>query len=161
RVVELVRDCLVKDPNRRRRDIRDVRLEIDKGLEELVNPPPPPSPSRVAGWSGEFLLGGTTCALFPRVSPDGQWLAFVVMHEGASEVGVMELNSGEWWVLTRNRSRGGVQSICWSADSTLIYFDRFFDVPVGVFSVSRNDRRPQGAKEVLVLDKAKCPQALA
>src|SRR5262245_2793644 len=136
RVVELVRDCLVKDPNRRRRDIRDVRLEIDKGLEELVNPPPPPpSPSRVAGWSGEFLLGGTTCALFPRVSPDAQWLAFAVMHEGASEVGVMELNSGDWWVLTRNRSRGWVQSVCWSADSTHIYFDAFIDVPVGVSSV--------------------------
>jgi predicted Ser/Thr protein kinase len=157
RVVELVRDCLEKAPRRRLRAIGDARREIDKALEE---PNPPPSAAG-RGWTGEFLLGGTTCALWPRVSPDGQWLAFAVLHEGASEVGVMKLNAGEWWVLTRNRSRGGVQSVCWSADSTHIYFDRFFDVPVGVFSVKPTDRLPQGAREVPVVDKAKSPQALA
>src|SRR5262249_10736107 len=35
------------------------------------------------------------------------------------------------------------------------------DVPLGVFSVSPVDRSPQGAREVPVLDKARCPEALA
>ncbi len=164
RLEVLVRDCLEKDPQRRLPAIgHAARWAIDKALEELKDPRVAvvrPSPSPPPGWSGELLdLGGTACALLPRVSPDGQWLAFVVMHEGASEVGVMELNSGDWWVLTRNRSRGWVQSVCWSADATRIYFDRFFDVPVGVFSVKRNDLRPQ--EEKLHLEKAKCPQVLA
>src|SRR5262249_30492783 len=146
------------NPKARLRAIGDARREIDKALKEKPEELP-----RCAerGWAGEFLLGGTTCALFPRVSPDGEWLAFAVLQGGAAEAGVMELNSGEWWVLTRNRSRGAVQSVCWSADSRHIYFDRFFDAPVGVFSVSLIDRSPQGAREVRVLEKAKCPQALA
>jgi eukaryotic-like serine/threonine-protein kinase len=121
-----------------------------------------PRPRGPANWSGQFLLGGTTRAFGPRVSPDGQWLAFSVLHDGQAQVGVMKLGSGEWWVLTRDRSRGGlVSGVCWSADSTRLYFDRFFDVPVGVFSVSPLDIKPQGASERRVLDRAECPQVAA
>ena len=81
----------------------------------------------------------------PRVSPDGNWLAFVVVHESQAQVGVMKLDSGEWWVLTRSRDRGQVLGVAWSRDSTRIFFDRFLDVPAGVFSASPLDRAPEGA----------------
>jgi hypothetical protein len=116
---------------------------------------------RLGGWSGEFLLGGTTRAFGPRVSPDGQWLAFLVLHEGQTQVGVMKLASGEWWVLTRDRQRGGALSLCWSADSTRLFFDRFVDVPMGVFSVSPLDIAEKGARERLLVSKAECPQVAA
>jgi hypothetical protein len=127
------------------------------GVQRLRDSPRPDVP---AGWSGQFLLGGTTRAFGPRVSPDGQWLAFVVLHEGQGQVGVMKLGSGEWWVLTRDHERGGVLSVCWSADSMRLYFDRFVDVPMGVFSVSPLDIAEKGAKARLVVGKAECPQVL-
>jgi hypothetical protein len=115
-----------------------------------------------AVWSGQVLLGGATRAFGPRVSPNGQWLAFTVFHEGQAQVGVMKLDSGEWRVLTRDRRRGGLLSgVCWSADSRHIFFDRFFDVPMGVFSASPFDLAPAGAREVPILDKADCPQVVA
>jgi eukaryotic-like serine/threonine-protein kinase len=113
------------------------------------------------GWSGQLLLGGTTRAFGPRVSPNGQWLAFNVLHEGQSQVGVMNLDSGEWWVLTRDRTRGPALSVCWSDDSTRLFFDRFFGAPAGVFSVSPFDITPQGATERRVCDGAACPQTAA
>jgi hypothetical protein len=126
-------------------------------------PPPRPvvtshSGETAADWAGQSLLGGTSRPFGPRVSPDGQWLAFGVLHEGQSQVGVMKLGSGEWWVLTRNRDRGGVSSVCWSLDSTHLYFDRFFDKPMGVFSVSPLDRSPRGARERPVVTDAESPQ---
>jgi hypothetical protein len=118
-------------------------------------------PPAAAGWSGQLLLGGTTRAYLPRLSPDGKWLAFLVIHEGQAQVGVLKLASGEWWVLTRNRQRGSVNSVCWSPDSNRLFFDRFFDVPAGVFSASPHDRAAGGAREVTVLKDADCPQVVA
>jgi serine/threonine protein kinase len=112
-------------------------------------------------WSGQLLLGGSTRAFHPRLSPDGQWLAFVVIHEQQAQVGVMKLDTAEWWVLTRSRERGQVINVCWSPDSTRLYFDRFFDVPVGVYSVSPLDRNPEGARELLVVKDADSPQVVA
>src|SRR5439155_19565479 len=64
------------------------------GVQHLRDSPRPDVPAGgSAGWSGQFLLGGTTRAFGPRVSPDGQWLAFVVLHEGQGQVGVMKLGS--------------------------------------------------------------------
>ncbi len=91
------------------------------------------------------------------MSPDGKWLAFVVAHENQAQVGVLKLDSGEWWVLTRNRDRGQVLGVSWSRDSTRIYFDRYHDAPAGVFSASPLDRTPEGAREVLVVKDASCP----
>jgi hypothetical protein len=73
----------------------------------------------------------------------------------------MKLGSGEWWVLTRDRDRGGVLSVCWSADSTRLFFDRFVDVPAGVFSVSPLDIAEKGARARLVVGHAECPQVVA
>jgi hypothetical protein len=126
-----------------------------------VAPGRSPVGNEAAGWSGELLLGGTTRAYLPRVSPDGKWLAFLVIHEGQGQVGVLKLDSGEWWVLTRNRQRGSVNSLCWSQDSNRLFFDRFFDVPGGVFSASPHDRAAGGAREVPVLKDADCPQVVA
>jgi hypothetical protein len=127
-------------------------------------PAPPARPTAEVtgqGWSGQLLLGDPTRAFLPRVSPDGKWLAFIVIHDRQAQVGLMALDSGAWWVLTRNRTRGQVNNICWSPDSTRIYFDRFFDVPGGVYSVSPHDRAPAGAREVLVVKAADAPQVAA
>jgi hypothetical protein len=97
----------------------------------------------------------------PRVSPDGKWLAFVMVHERQAQVGVMNLDSGEWWVLTRTRDRGQVLGVSWARDSTRIYFDRYHDGPAGVFSASPLDRAPEGARELRVVQDAACPHVTA
>jgi hypothetical protein len=112
-------------------------------------------------WSAEVLLRSTAPVHCPRVSPDGDWLAFVVIHEGQAQVGVMKLDSGEWWVLTRSRDRGQVNNISWSLDSKRLFFDRFVDVPAGVFSASPLDRSPEGAHEARVIKEADNPHMLA
>jgi hypothetical protein len=113
------------------------------------------------GYSGQLLLGGETRAFLPRVSPDGKWLAFIVIHDSQAQVGLMALDSGEWWVLTGNRTRGQVNNICWARDSTRLFFDRFFDVPGGVYSLSPHDRSPGGAREVPVVKSADSPLVAA
>ena len=105
-------------------------------------------------WYGE-LLGGPATALGPRVSPDGQMLAFRAMVDGLTQVGIMRLQSGQWTVLTDDRSRGLVQAVAWSADGSSVYFDRYTDVPRGVFRI-----QVLGGEAALMLEQAMTPAPL-
>jgi sugar lactone lactonase YvrE len=58
-------------------------------------------------------------------------------------------------VLTEDRSRGLIDDYSWARDDSKIYFDRFADVPNGIFSVS-----PLGTDERLVLADAAYPDVL-
>jgi Tol biopolymer transport system component len=109
-----------------------------------------PSPN----WSGD-LLPGPTIAFFPRVSPDGHLIAFQAMLDNVTQVAVMDPGSGNWTVLTHDRTAGLVSNLCWSPDGSRIYFDRFISQPVGVYSVPA-----LGGEERLVLDGAANPEAL-
>ncbi len=181
-VVRLLRRCLEKDPKARLRDIADTRLELEEAAD-VPSPVRPLAESPVrrlmswavaallaalafAGglwwnrsepaesWRGE-LLGGPAVAFGPRVSPDGQMLAFQALVNRQTQVAVMKPETGNWTVLTRDRSRGSVSEMCWSRDGAKIYFDRFPDVPRGVFSVP-----VLGGEERLVLEDAAWPQSL-
>ena len=63
-------------------------------------------PSRRYGlascWAGLRSLS------IPRLSPDGHLLAFEAMVDGLTQIAVMKPESGNWSVLTRDRSRGPV-----------------------------------------------------
>ena len=106
-------------------------------------------------WRGD-LLGGSTVAMSPRVSPDGQLLAFLAMVDGQTQVAVMKPQSGNWAILSHERARGLVQDLSWSRDGTRIFFDRFSGVPRGVFSIPS-----LGGDERLILEDAGWPQPLA
>ena len=105
-------------------------------------------------WHGD-RLSGPPVGIVPRVSPDGQTLAFQVFVDGLTQVAVMKPQTGAWAVLTRDRSRGMVVDLSWSADGTKIYYDRSFDAPRGVFSIP-----VIGGEERLVLDAAGSPRLL-
>ena len=105
-------------------------------------------------WRGE-RLGGSRVAMGPQVSPNGQTLAFQAMVDGVTQVGVMNPQSGNWTVLSKDRSRGPAQVMSWSKDGSRIYFDRYFDVPRGVFGVPA-----LGGDERLLLEDAMTPHAL-
>jgi eukaryotic-like serine/threonine-protein kinase len=105
-------------------------------------------------WSGQ-LLGGPSIAFGARISPDGHTLAFQAMVDGLSQVAVMDTESGDWTVLTKNRSRGYVTELNWSTDGTEIYFDRQFSTPGGIYAVSRF-----GGDERLILEDAVGPETL-
>jgi eukaryotic-like serine/threonine-protein kinase len=60
-----------------------------------------PSPN----WSAQ-MLGGPSVALGPRISPDGHTLACQAIVDGLTQVAVMDVESGDWTVLTKDRSRG-------------------------------------------------------
>jgi hypothetical protein len=105
-------------------------------------------------WSGELLVGGSIYAYGPRVSPDGQMVAFqVAATDGPSQVAVMKLGAGNWSVLTHERSRGPVLSVSWSLDGTRLYFHR--PVPNTVYSVP-----VVGGEERVVLQNAMHPAPL-
>ncbi|MGH9255572.1 MAG: protein kinase domain-containing protein [Vicinamibacterales bacterium] len=108
-----------------------------------------------AQWRGE-RLGGSTVAMGPRISPDGQRLAFQAMVDGLTQVAVMTPQSGDWTVLTRDRSRGGIGAIGWSQDGTRLFFDRFRDGPRGIFTVP-----VLGGEERIVLEDAIGPELLS
>ena len=86
------------------------------------------------GWKGT-RLGGPTLAGSPRLSPDGKKVAFRAWVDGLTQVAVMNPVSGDWKVITHDREHGYVTQFSWSRDGSKVYFDRFKDVPVGLYSV--------------------------
>ena len=105
-------------------------------------------------WRGE-RLGGSTVAIGSRVSPDGQTLAFQALVDGQTQVAVMKPQSGNWTILTRDRSRGALVTISWSRDGTRLFFDRFLDGPRGIFTVP-----VLGGEERIVLEDSMGPELL-
>ena len=161
-VRRIVQRCLQKDLRRRFHDMGDVCFELE---EALTAPPAPAhsrmrwsivllglavvliligftgafflrsrTGDQAPAWSGT-LLAGPPIAIGPRVSPDGKTLAFQALVDGNSQVAVMNPNSGNWTLLTRNKNAGMVNYLSWSRDGTRIYFDRWGGVPLGIYSV--------------------------
>jgi len=108
-----------------------------------------------SGWTGE-LLGGSTVAFGPRVSPDGKTIAFQAMVDNITQVSVMNPDSGNWTVLTHDRTHGFVTELAWSPDGAKIYYDRVRDQPAGIFAVPA-----LGGEERLILEDAGSPAPLA
>ena len=182
----LLHRCLQKDPKNRLHDIADARLEMSDRDVEFVAQPAAPAKARgstrwiaaaalvalAAGAAGGVLwrgtrdsappqwtgarLGGPAVAMDPRVSPDGQLLAFQAMVDGQAQVAVMKPGTGDWTVLTRDRTHGEVDMHSWSADGARIYYDRVTDSPQGIYSVPA-----LGGDERLVIENAASPQPLA
>jgi hypothetical protein len=107
-----------------------------------------------AVWTG-VQLGGSKVAVSPRLSPDGRTLAFTALVDGQMQVAVMHPGSANWTVLTHQKNKGAVWAICWSHDSTKIYYSRGDSVPRGVFSVPA-----LGGEERLILEDAQSPELL-
>jgi len=105
-------------------------------------------------WTGT-RLGGPAIALYPRVSPDSQLLAFQAMVDGLTQVAVMKPGTGNWTVLTHDRTKGLADALAWSSDGARIYFDRWTDVPMGIFSVPA-----LGGDERLLIENASAPEPL-
>jgi Tol biopolymer transport system component len=101
-------------------------------------------------WKG-LQLTGSGIAYAPRVSPDGSTLAFVVVEGSSSQIAVMHPGSANWTILTREKSRGEIESLCWSRDGTRIYYGR----RTGVYSIP-----VLGGDERLILEQAKNPEIL-
>src|SRR5262249_42402737 len=77
---------------------------------------PTPSAQR---WTAN-MLGGSSFAMGPRVSPDGRLVAFMAYSGATSQVAVTTPESGDWTVLTRDRTRGYLSNVSWSGDGTKI-----------------------------------------
>ncbi len=182
-VRRLLRKCLVKDPAKRLRDF-GVAMELvgkrrseDLGADQKLSSWTQWAVAGVAAlgrvglsvagdrwssrapeaetWSGS-TLGGPEIALDPRVSPDGRLLAFQAIERGQAQDAEMTPESGKWSVLTHNRNLGSPLEIAWSRDGTSIYYDRYTDVPQGIYSVP-----VLGGDEKLVLENAMTPEVLA
>ncbi len=110
-----------------------------------------PAPTQ---WTGEFL-GGPEIAFGPRISPDGKTLAFQAIDGDTTQVAVMDLDSGNWTQLTHGKANGFVNEICWSQDGSKLYFDRIYDQPHGIYTISR-----LGGEERLILEDAGVPAVL-
>jgi hypothetical protein len=82
-------------------------------------------------------------------------LRFQALTDGLDAAAVIKPQSGDWKVLTTSRSQGLLSAISWARDDSRIYFDRFIDVPGGIYSVS-----PLGGDERLVLSDAAIPDIL-
>jgi hypothetical protein len=111
-----------------------------------VTPPP--------RWSGD-LLGGSSVAFGPRISPDGHTVAFQAMVDNLTQVAVLNPDSGNWALRTHDRSHGVVGEISWSGDGSKLYFDRWLGRPKGIYTVPS-----LGGDERLVLEDAEFPEVL-
>jgi len=106
-----------------------------------------------ASWSGT-VLGGSIIASHPRISPDGQLLAFRAIIDGQSQVAVMKPDSSSWTVLTHDRANGAVARVAWARDGSKIYFDREWG-PGRIYSIGALGGEPR-----LVLENALLPEPL-
>ena len=180
----LLKRCLEKDRKRRLPDIGVARLEIDDAMLPVetsavaVAAPARRSPApwiaaaavailAVAGaiwwalrvptqevWTGT-LLGGSRSAFGPRLSPDGQLLAFLSFEDRLPQLAVMKPNGGSWTILTHDRTHGYVSTAAWAPDGSRIYFDRSHGQPLGVYSIP-----PLGGEPRLLLEDAYGPEPL-
>jgi serine/threonine protein kinase/Tol biopolymer transport system component len=176
----IVDRCLLKDTRRRFHDAGDVRTELEDALHASVEAPvatPAFKWGRLAAlallcvalgvaaawtlwpdvrepvWTGTLL--GPSVAYGPRISPDGQLVAFITLVNEQSQVGVINLTSGNWRVLTHTTNDGIIDQLSWSTDGTKIYFDREIGQPIGVYSVPALGGEPR-----LLLENASAPTAL-
>jgi hypothetical protein len=181
-ILRLVKRCLEKDRKKRLPDIGVARLEIDEAADPEQTVTERATKRRYlvpwivtalallvlffgswydlriqpeSHWVGT-RLGGPAVAFTPRISPDGQLLAFLAMVDGLTQLAVMKPDTGNWTVLTHDRSRGGIVNICWSRDGARLYFDRLTDRPRGIFSVP-----VLGGDDQLVVEDAGDPEALS
>lgn len=106
-----------------------------------------------ATWSGT-VLGGSIIASHPRISPDGQLLAFRAIVDGLSQVAVMKPDSSSWTALTNDRANGAVARVAWARDGSKIYFDREWG-PGRIYSIGALGGEPR-----LVLENAWMPEPL-
>ena len=82
---------VARAPKRRDRDMRSPwdsclslwRFVAGMGIENSRNAAP-------GTWSGSLLVGGSTIAWGPRVSPDGRTVAFIVMVDDQTQVALMD-----------------------------------------------------------------------
>ena len=100
-------------------------------------------------------LGGPRVAMYPQLSPDGKTVAFAAMEGRQSQVAVLNPESGDWKTLTHDTTRGLVQSLVWAPDGNRIYYERYSEVPRGVYSIS-----PLGGDDRLLLPDAGSPSPL-
>jgi eukaryotic-like serine/threonine-protein kinase len=110
-----------------------------------------PSPNR---WSGD-LLGGSNIAFGPRISPDGRTVAFEAMVDNLTQLAVMSPDSGNWTVLTHDRTHGLIEEIAWSRDGSKLYFDRVDPGLTNIYTVPA-----LGGEERLFLENAFSPAIL-
>ena len=118
----------------------------------LRKPPEQPSPA----WNGSLLVGGSTIAFGPRVSPDGRTVAFQVSVDGLTQVAVLQVNSGDWENRTFDRSAGYTRNVAWSNDGAKIYYDRVYGNHDRVLSVPA-----VGGPERLILEDATMAESLS
>ena len=184
-VRRLLKRCLEKDRKRRLPDIGVARLEIDDALAAPEQPAMAPRAESGAAWlpwiavgaaalliaagaavwqagrapaqelwSG-VMLGGPAKAFQPRLSPDGQLLAFLAFVDQLPQLAVMKPNGGSWTPLTSDREHGYITTAAWAPDGSKIYFDRMWGHPLGIYSVP-----PLGGEPRMVLDEAFGPEPL-
>src|SRR5204862_1305100 len=99
-------------------------------------------------WSG-VMIGGPASAFAPRLSPDGQLLAFLAFVDQLPQLAVMKPNANSWTILTNDRKHGTIATVAWAPDGSKIYFDRTWAYPVGIYSVP-----PLGGEPRMLLDNA-------
>src|SRR5262245_36150669 len=105
-------------------------------------------------WSG-VMLSGTEVGVGPRLAPDGHTLAFATIERCVPQVAIMKPETGNVAILTHSTENGYVQSLCWSADGARIYYDRWTDIPRGIYSVPA-----LGGPERLEVEDGSSPEAL-
>jgi WD40 repeat protein len=161
----VVRKCMAKDPDARWQSAADLCDElrwISEASAESAAAPATPTRRKIPPWIGAALalaigiaggifwqssrasvpavwvatrLGGPSTALCPRISPDGQMLAFLTLVNGLSQVAVMKADGSSWTLLSNQKDSGYVADLAWAPDGSKIYFSRYFDRPRGVYSV--------------------------
>ena len=85
---------------------------------------------------------------FPRISPDGRWIAFTAQYEGNDDVYVMPAAGGEPMRLTWHPASD--QAIGWAADGKVLFRSRR-DHPHGDYRVYKTDPRG-GIPELIPLE---------
>lgn len=121
------------------------------------NETPVSAPESPEGWEApELVLAGTEGENWPIISPDGQWLAYILFVGKQTQVGVLDLKTGNRQVLSTEENEGIVLNMCWSRDSRRVYYARHVGAPTGVYSKGLLD----GSAEKREIKDAGSPQIL-
>ncbi|HEY2014430.1 MAG TPA: protein kinase [Bryobacteraceae bacterium] len=85
-------------------------------------------------WTG-MGLGGPEFSWSPALSPDGHTLAMVALVDGCGQPVVMTPETGNYAILSHDKTHGYALQVAWSPDGSTLYVARLAGGPSGIFSI--------------------------
>ncbi|MFC1513521.1 adenylate/guanylate cyclase domain-containing protein [candidate division KSB1 bacterium] len=124
--------------------------------------PGPPFVGSVLVWvdknTGEetIAIGDTLNYKWPKLSPDGEWIAMHIDDDKSGNIYTYDTDNGEFYPITTD---GDYQDLVWSHDGKYIYYTKTMEAPEKPMGVYRKRYEGSGLEELISPNEFLCISA--